>query len=308
MAEEAGQGHAFIPALPSPLVELPDPVFLAAGVHVLVKRDDLIHPLISGNKWRKLRLNLAAANHAGHRRLLTFGGAFSNHIFAVAAAGKVFGFDTVGVIRGEPCNELNPILAHAVACGMHLHYLDRQSYRRKNEADLIAQLQSQYGACYCIPEGGSNTVGVAGCRDIVVELDAQLDGHYDAVVCACGTGATLAGIAAALGPNKKAVGISVLRGHSGLDADIGGWIHEQRSSCSDAWRIHHDFHHGGYAKKSPQLLAFVQAFRQQHGIPIEPVYTGKMFYALYELVKAGTFARDSTVVAVHTGGVHGADA
>lgn len=302
------QGEEFVPALPSPVIALQDPAFHTAGVRVWVKRDDLIHPLISGNKWRKLRLNLTAAKQAGHRTLLTFGGAYSNHIHAVASAGKIFGFDTIGVIRGEPGNELNPILAHAVACGMHLHYLDRQTYRRKNEADVIARLQSQYGACYCIPEGGSNAAGVAGCRDIVTELDAQRHGHYDAVVCACGTGATLAGIAAALGPNKKAVGISVLRGHSGLDADVDGWIHEQHSSRSDTWRIHHHFHHGGYAKQSPQLLAFVQTFREQHGIPIEPVYTGKMFYALYELIKAGMFARGSTVVAVHTGGVHGAEA
>lgn len=300
------QGEHFVLALPSPLVALHDPVLLAAGVRVLVKRDDLIHPLITGNKWRKLRLNLAAAKQTGHRALLTFGGAFSNHIHALACAGQLFGFDTVGIIRGEPCTPLNPILAHAVASGMRLHYMDRQTYRRKSEPDIVARLQSEFGDFYLIPEGGSNTAGVAGCHNIVTELDAQLHGHYDAVVCACGTGATLAGIAAALGPGKKAIGISVLRGHTGLDADIAGWIKERRPSFSNVWCVHQDYHHGGYAKHTPQLRDFVRTFHERHGIPIEPVYTGKMFFALYELIKAGTFARGSTIVAVHTGGVHAA--
>lgn len=298
------RGQYFFPALPSPLVALRDPVLSAAGVRVLVKRDDLIHPLITGNKWRKLRRNLAAAKQDGHRTLLTFGGAFSNHIHAVASAGKLFGFDTIGIIRGEPCSPLNPILTHAVAAGMRLHYLDRETYRRKDEPELFAQLQARFGRFLLIPEGGSNSEGVAGCRDIVTEINLQLRGRYDAVICACGTGATLAGMVAALAPDKKAVGISVLRGHHGLDADVAHWIADDPRSMRAAWRIHHDFHHGGYAKHTPELLAFVQSFQARQGTPIEPVYTGKMFYALYELIKAGIFARGSTVVAVHTGGVH----
>lgn len=285
-------------------MELHDPLVARCGLRLIVKRDDLIHPLVSGNKWRKLRDNLTAARAQGQRRLLTFGGAYSNHLFATASAGRLWGFDTVGVVRGEPCLPLNPVLSHAVSCGMRLHYLDRSTYRRKDAADVLASLRARFGDFLMIPEGGSNAAGVAGCREIAKELDVQLDGDYDAVVCACGTGTTLAGIASALAPDMLALGVSVLRGHSGLEAEVRRLMRALAADAGAPWRIEHGYHHGGYAKSTPELLAFVRAFQDRHGMPIEPVYTGKMFFGLYQLIEAGTFPRGSTVVAVHTGGVH----
>lgn len=180
--------------LPSPLTELHDDRAGRFGIRLYLKRDDLLHPDVLGNKWRKLKYNLAAASVLGQTRLLTFGGAYSNHVRAVAAAGRLFGFETVGVIRGDKHDPLNDSLAYAVSQGMRLTYLDRSAYRQKAEPAVLASLVDEFGPCYVVPEGGSNGPGVRGCTELAAEIDVE----FDVICCASGTGATLAGIAAGL--------------------------------------------------------------------------------------------------------------
>lgn len=194
--------------VPSPLAELHDDRVARHGVRLLLKRDDLIHPELTGNKWRKLKYNLEAARDYGARTLLTFGGAYSNHIRAVAAAGHYFGFATVGVIRGEEHLPLNDTLAYAVSRGMRLAYLDRGTYREKMKPEVIRRLREEFGDFYLVPEGGSNALAIPGCAELVEEIAER----FDVICCPVGTGGTLAGIASALGEGQRAIGFSVLKG------------------------------------------------------------------------------------------------
>ena len=204
--------------LPSPLEELPDGRLTRAGLRLYLKRDDLISPQIPGNKWRKLKYNLAAARTQGHHALLTFGGAYSNHIRATAAAGHYFGFATVGVIRGEEHLPLNPSLDYAVRHGMRLAYLDRATYRDKMSPGVIAGLHGRFGDFYLLPEGGSNAAALPGCAEIPGEIGRP----FDLICCPCGTGGTLAGLAHGLGAAQRALGFSVLKGGQFLARDVAG--------------------------------------------------------------------------------------
>jgi 1-aminocyclopropane-1-carboxylate deaminase len=291
---------------PIPLQELQDPELHTYGVQIMVKRDDLIHPQISGNKWRKLKYNLAAARQQGHHTLLTFGGAYSNHILAVAAAGELAGFTTIGIIRGEQHEPLNSTLQWASNHGMVLHYIDRESYRQKSEKNFQQQLIEKFGPCYIIPEGGSNGYAVQGCAEIIAELPAT----YNYITTACGTGGTLAGLIAGLPGEKKALGFAALKGAQFLYDDVQRLLEAYdalaqtgRTSNFNNWEINLDYHFGGYAKSKPELLEFIKKFITRNSILIEPVYTGKMFFGLYDLVRKGYFKRGETIVALHTGGL-----
>jgi 1-aminocyclopropane-1-carboxylate deaminase len=283
--------------LPSPVVELHDDRLASTGVRLWLKRDDLIHPELPGNKWRKLSHNLTAATESGHDTLLTFGGAYSNHIRATAAAGHYFGFTTIGVIRGEQHLPLNPSLAYAVGRGMRLTYLDRGTYRTKDDAAVIDRLHQQWGPFCLLPEGGSNALAVAGCADLVAELSDP----FDVICCPVGTGGTLAGLAAGLEPGQRAIGVSVLKGGQFL-ADVVTQLQTAALGRPTAnWHIEYDFHSGGYAKTSPQLNAFVADFDRRHGIALDPIYTGKMLLGIFTLVATGAIAAGTRVIAVRTG-------
>ncbi|GIF20993.1 1-aminocyclopropane-1-carboxylate deaminase [Actinoplanes tereljensis] len=269
--------------LPSPLERLDDERL--GGIEVFLKRDDLIHPDFPGNKWRKLKYNLRAAREQNHTTLLTFGGAYSNHLRATAAAGHHFGFATIGIVRGEQHTPLNPILARATALGMTLAYVDRATYREKTEETL----RERYGDFYLIPEGGANAYALEGCA----EIPAEIDRGFDVLCCSSGTGATLAGVATALGPHQRAIGFSALKGDF-LAADV----RRLQSACgrtSENWSVDNRFHFGGFAKRDATLTAFVDDFEARHGIALDPVYEGKMMYAILtgRLFPAGT-----TVVAL----------
>jgi 1-aminocyclopropane-1-carboxylate deaminase len=283
--------------LPSPLAELHDDRLSRRGVRLYLKRDDLIHPELTGNKWRKLRYNLEAAREEGHSRLLTFGGAFSNHISATAAAGYYFWFETVGVIRGEPHTPLNETLAFAVSRGMELTYLDRETYRCKAEPDVIASLRNTYGDFYLLPEGGSNAHAVRGCAEVPAEIDID----FDVLCCPCGTGGTLAGIAHGLRVGQRAIGFSALKGGDFLNNDVAQLQQSAFGQASDNWTINTEFHFGGFAKRKPELDAFVADFQAQHGIQLDWVYVAKMLYGVFTLVERDTFAPGTTLVAVVTG-------
>ena len=283
--------------LPSPLEELPDGRLTRAGVRLYLKRDDLISPDIPGNKWRKLKYNLEAARAQGQRVLLTFGGAYSNHIRATAAAGHYFGFATVGVIRGEEHLPRNPSLDYAVRHGMRLVYLDRATYRRKMSPAIIAALRGRFGDFYLLPEGGSNAVALRGCAEIVAEIGRP----FDLICCPCGTGGTLAGLAHGLRPGGRALGFSVLKGGQFLDGDVRSLQREAFGAPSGNWSIEHDFHFGGFAKRKPVLDEFITDFEKRHGLALDWVYTAKMMYGLFALAQRGAFRPGTVAVALITG-------
>jgi 1-aminocyclopropane-1-carboxylate deaminase len=285
------------PHLPSPLQAVDDDRAKAHGVELLLKRDDLTHPALPGNKWRKLVPNLDAARRQGARRLLTFGGAWSNHIAATAAAGPLWGFDTVGVIRGEEHLPLNPVLASAVRNGMQLVYMDRGTYRRKTEPEVLDQLRREHGNVHLIPEGGSNALAVRSCRTISEEIGPSVD----VVCCAVGTGGTLAGIAAGLAPHQEAVGFSALKGGDFLTGEVEGLQHAAFGGPVGRWRIETDYHFGGFAKSTPELDAFIGDFDDRHSIRLEWVYVAKMMAGLFDLIEQGHFSPGTRIAAVITG-------
>ncbi|MGW3985958.1 1-aminocyclopropane-1-carboxylate deaminase/D-cysteine desulfhydrase [Streptomyces sp. NPDC004830] len=285
------------PRLPSPVQEVVDGRFGRRGVRLLLKRDDLIHPELIGNKWRKLAPNLAAA--AG-RTVVTFGGAWSNHLRATAAAGRLLGIPTVGVVRGDELatRPLNPSLARCAADGMRLHFVDRTTYRRKTEPSVLASVLRAAGAgeACVVPEGGSNAEAVRGCR----ELGAELRGEADVVAVACGTGGTLAGLAAGLAPGQRALGVPVLRG--GFLAAETEALQRRAFGCRrGTWDLDDRFHFGGYARVPAELEAFAVDFEQRHGLPVERLYVAKLLYGLVTLVDEGAFPLGTTLAAVITG-------
>jgi len=283
--------------LPSPLEELADGRLTRAGVRLYLKRDDLISPEIPGNKWRKLKYNLAAARAQGHQVLLTFGGAYSNHIRATAAAGHYFGFATIGVIRGEEQLPLNPSLDYAVCHGMRLVYLDRAAYRDKMSAGVIAGLHDRFGDFCLLPEGGSNAAALRGCAEIPGEIVRP----FDLICCPCGTGGTLAGLAHGLGARQRALGFSVLKGGQFLARDIAGLQREAFGTSGENWSVEHEFHFGGFARRKPALEEFIADFRARHTLALNWVYTAKMMYGIFALAERGAFPARTSVVAVITG-------
>jgi 1-aminocyclopropane-1-carboxylate deaminase len=299
-------------ALPSgPPLLLPSPVVAVADdrlreVRLLLKRDDLIHPDLPGNKWRKLSGNLVTAAERGAGTLLTFGGAFSSHIAATAAAGHHFGFRTVGVVRGEEHLPLNPALAGAVRHGMRLTYLDRTRYRAaRNDPALVAALAAEHGgpSCYVLPEGGSNALAAEGCAELAAELVAQVP-DVDVVCCPVGTGGTLAGLAAGLAP-RRAIGVAVLKGAGFLTGDVSALQRAAFGQVTTNWRIVEEFHFGGYARRDARLDAFVDDFADRHGVVLDHVYVAKMMYAVFTMAADGRIPPGSTAVAVVTGRCEG---
>ena len=285
------------------LQELAEPAAQRRGVRLLLLRDDLTHPELPGNKWRKLKYNLLAARAKGHDTILTFGGAYSNHLAAVAAAGRLHGFRTVGVVRGEAHHPLNPTLTQATADGMELRYLDRTAYRQKQDFTFLASLLREVGPAYIVPEGGSNTLALPGCAELVVELEAQT--AFDTLCVACGTGGTLAGLLTGLGGRKQAVGFAALKGGSFLQEEVAALTRAATGATYTNWSLQTDYHFGGYASFSAELMAFIRAFQQRHGVLLDPLYTGKLLFGVLDLVEQDYFASGSTVVAVHTGGLQG---
>jgi 1-aminocyclopropane-1-carboxylate deaminase/D-cysteine desulfhydrase-like pyridoxal-dependent ACC family enzyme len=281
-----------------PLIdEMNEAFFSDLGLELKLLRLDLIHPSLGGNKWFKLRYNLEELNRLGKRSLLTFGGAYSNHIAAVAAAGKEFGFNTIGIIRGEACSPLNGTLSLATEQGMELHYTDRQLYRDKDA--LLQWVSNRFGSdIYVLPEGGSNNLGVKGCTEILDTVQIR----PDFFCCACGTGATLAGIASSEKGKGRSIGFSALKGGSFLQDAISQFVGEE---VSGETRIITDYHFGGYGKIKPELINFVGQIMETHGIQLDYAYTGKMMFGIYDLAGKGFFPKGSQIMAIHSGGVQG---
>ncbi|MGW6868468.1 1-aminocyclopropane-1-carboxylate deaminase/D-cysteine desulfhydrase [Streptomyces sp. NPDC054901] len=288
------------PRPPSPLAEAVDERFAAHGVRLLLKRDDLVHPELPGNKWRKLAPNLRAALEAGHEELVTFGGAYSNHLRATAAAGRLLGLRTTGIVRGDELagRPLNDSLARCAADGMRLCFVTRSDYRRKAEPGTRDRLLAEAGApgAYVVPEGGSNALALRGCAG----LGRELRGAADVVAVACGTGGTLAGLASGLGPDARALGVPVLAGGF-LGAEIRSLQEAAFGGPAGDWSLAEGFDHGGYARVPAALEAFAADFGDRHGFPVERIYVAKLLWALVALAESGAFPRGTTLAAVITG-------
>ncbi len=282
---------------PTPVQEIQHPMLEAAKVRLLIKREDLNNPFVTGNKWWKLKYNLAEAERLQQKTLLTFGGAFSNHIYATAAAAHELNLKSIGIIRGEETLPLNPTLAFAIKKGMQLHYVDRETYRNKTNPNFIDHLRNTFGDFYMIPEGGSNNLAVKG----VYEFSKLLDIDFDYLCCPVGTGGTLAGLIAGLSNQKHIIGFSSLKGGAFLKDEVEQFVGTTNSN----WRIETNYHFGGYGKQSKELLDFIDSFELEHNIPLEQVYTGKMMFGIFDLIKKKYFKQGSTILAIHTGGLQG---
>ena len=288
---------------PVQAVDLPE--LARAGVELSVWRLDLIDTAAPGNKRFKLEHNLRAARRQGHRRILSFGGAFSNHIHALALAGAAAGFETVGVIRGEAGAACNPTLSDARRAGMMLHFVDRSWYRNRDSLEAHAELRARFGPCYIIPEGGANALGALGCR-VLGEVIRAWPQPPHVVALACGTGCTLAGLVAGLDGRCAALGLAVLKGGRFLEDAVRAQLRDLQAPAAENWRIDLRHHGGGYARLSLELARFIEDFQRRTRIPLEPVYTGKLLHGLWRGITAGEFARGTRLLAVHSGGLQGA--
>ncbi len=267
------------------------------GITLEIKREDLLHPFVSGNKFRKLKYNVVQAKAENHSVLLTFGGAFSNHIAAVAYAGKEQGFETIGVIRGEELRDKiaeNPTLSFAQECGMRFEFVTREAYRHKTDAAFIAQLQAQFGSFYLVPEGGTNDLAVKGCEEILTELDAD----FDFVCCAVGTGGTISGLINSALSHQKVLGFPALKGDF-LQDEIRNFVQNKN------WELQTDYHFGGYGKVTTEFIEWINWFYAQTGIPLDPIYTGKMVFGVMDLIQRNYFPPKSKILMIHTGGLQG---
>ncbi len=270
-----------------------------SSVELFIKREDLIHPFVSGNKFRKLKYNLLQAKSENHTTLVTFGGAFSNHIAATAFAGKENNFKTIGIIRGEELltkiNE-NPTLQFAKQCGMQLEFVTREEYRNKESLEFIENLKQKFGNFYLIPEGGTNQLAVKGCEETLNEDDFIFD-----YICVCvGTGGTISGIINNSFSYQKILGFPALKGDF-LQKDIC------KFATNNNWELITDYHFGGYGKVSNELIQFMNQFYAETKISLDPIYTGKLVFGVIDLINKNYFPDDSKILLIHTGGLQGID-
>lgn len=283
------------------------PILIEKKIDLYIKRIDLIHPEISGNKWFKLKYNLEQAKIKKFDTILTFGGAYSNHIAATAFAGKINNIKTIGYIRGEETLPLNPTLQLAKDNGMKLIYISRAEYRLIDDYSFKQHLHEIHGAFYLIPEGGNNFYGTNGCMEILDKNDPDVD----VITAACGTGSTLAGMILKLKPHQKAIGFPALKGGTFLYDDIQknhqlfSFSDEELAELRSLYSLNSDYHFGGYAKVKPELITFVKDFKKNHHIELDLIYTGKMFFGIFDLIKNNYFKPNTSIMAIHTGGTQG---
>jgi 1-aminocyclopropane-1-carboxylate deaminase len=280
--------------------ELDYPLWKQKGIQVFIRRLDQVHALASGNKFFKLKYNLEQAQKEGKNTLLTFGGAYSNHIYATAAAAKASGFKSIGIIRGEETLPLNPTLNAALEQGMVLHYISREEYRRKKNLDFLDQLKSSFGDFYLVPEGGTNELAVRGTSEILDKTDSG----YTHFATSIGTGGTFAGLAKSIGAQQQLLGFSSLKGEF-IHGEIANLLDQFNILPKGRIEIFDTYHFGGYGKANDDLIGFIRWFYSEFGIPLDPVYTSKMMYGLIDLINKDYFLEGSKIMALHTGGLQG---
>jgi len=273
-----------------------------SGISLSIKREDTIHPLISGNKYRKLKYNLEAAKKQNKHTLLTFGGAHSNHLAATAAAGLEYGFKTIGIVRGEELEEkheqgnpINSTLDLAIQQQMKLNFVSRNDYRNKTSPTFINSLKEKFGEFYLIPEGGTNSLAIKGCEEILNKNDRE----FEVICVSVGTGGTISGVINSAENHQELLGFPALKG-SFLKSEIDKYVLNDKN-----WSLINKYHFGGFAKTSEDLIAFINKFKGETGIPLDPIYTGKMMFGIVDLIKRDYFERGTKILAIHTGGLQG---
>ncbi len=277
------------------------PILEEKKVEIYIKREDIIHPFVSGNKFRKLKFNIEEAKNQQKRVLLTFGGAFSNHIVATAVAGNLNRFKTIGVIRGEElAKDLEKTLANnstlreAKKKGMTFEFVSREDYRNKSDDNFINQLKEKFDDFYVIPEGGTNQLAIKGCEEILTEEDSK----FDYICCAVGTGGTISGLINTSKKHQKNLGFPALKGDF-LKDEIHQFVKKEN------WILQTDYHFGGYAKYNQELIRFINNFKEETGVLLDPIYTGKMIFGILDMVQKNQFPKNSKILAIHTGGIQG---
>ena len=280
------------------------PILKDNNIELWIKREDVIHEFVSGNKFRKLKYNVLQAQKEGKKTLLTFGGAYSNHIVATAVAGKLSGFHTIGVVRGEELGKdlektlaNNKTLDHSYKNGMHFEFISRKNYSKKHEVSFIKELKEKYGDFYLIPEGGTNKLAIKGCEEILLREDEK----FDYICVAVGTGGTISGILNVTKQYQKVFGFSALKGDF-LVNEI-----EKLATNLKNWELVTDYHFGGYAKYTSELITFLNEFKKETNILLDPIYTGKMMFGVLDLIKTNQIKKGSKVLVIHTGGIQGID-
>ena len=273
------------------------PILHQKSVQLFIKREDTNHPFISGNKLRKLKYNILKAKTQNNNTLVTFGGAFSNHIAATAYAGFESKMKTIGIIRGEELRtqtDLNPTLSFAKKHGMELEYISRSSYRKKHTPEFIASLKQRLGDFYLVPEGGTNALAIRGCEEILQETDTL----FDYITVAVGTGGTISGLINTVQSDQYVLGFPALKGDFLQDEIV------QYTKATN-WRLITNYNFGGYAKINTALIAFINDFKKDTGVLLDPIYTGKMLYGIVDMIKKNKFEKGSKILAIHTGGLQG---
>jgi 1-aminocyclopropane-1-carboxylate deaminase/D-cysteine desulfhydrase-like pyridoxal-dependent ACC family enzyme len=278
-----------------PIQKINSEVLTKNGISLFIKREDLIHPVISGNKWRKLKYNLLEAKRTRCQVVVTFGGAFSNHIAATAAAGHEEGFSTHGIIRGEKMFPLNPTLLLAQKNGMEFTFVSRDEYKSKIESKVVQTVIKSFDKPFVIPEGGSNSLGVLGCEEII---NSEME--YDVFVTACGTGSTLSGIINGMNKDQYAIGFPALKNAGFLNEEVNSFLKVKNEN----WHLELDYHFGGYAKNKPELVEFIREFWIEYNIKLDPIYTSKAMFGLLDLIEKGVL-KNKRVLFIHTGGLQG---
>ena len=291
--------------IPTPInQQIQLPVLANKGIELFVKREDTIHPFVSGNKFRKLKYNIEEAKRQGKETLLTFGGAFSNHIAATAAAGEIAGFKTIGIIRGDELGKdvtktlaQNKTLKNAFDNGMQFQFVSREVYRNKTSEVFIKHLKKEFGDFYLVPEGGTNALAVQGCEEILTNEDEK----FNYICCAVGTGGTISGLINSAKEHQEVIGFPALKGDFLVD-EIQPYVKGNTN-----WSLQTDYHFGGYGKYTPELIRFINEFKEQTNIPLDPIYTGKLLYGIIDLVSKDMFPVNSKILTIHTGGLQGID-
>jgi len=278
--------------------QLQHPVLDEHKIELHIKRDDLLHPIISGNKWRKLKYTLLYTLTHGQQHLISMGGAYSNHLHALAYIGYKLNLKTTGLIRGEQPEQENQTLSDLRKWGMDLKFVTRGEFRELRKCRAHDSKPAKQYDGFWIPEGGANQYALNGISEILKEIDMD----FNTLALACGTGATLAGLAKTLPENKQILGFSALKGGGFLEKDIKKLL---RKKSRHNWSVNFDYHFGGFAKSTEELTSFMESFTSQSNIPLEPVYTGKMLYGLFDLIQQGYFKKGSRIIAIHTGGLQG---
>lgn len=292
----------FLEKIFTPNIRIEIPLLSEKKVELWLKREDQIHPYVSGNKFRKLKYNILEAQKQQKKTLMTFGGAFSNHILAVAAAGNAEQLKTVGVIRGDELGRhlektlaTNPTLKKATEYKMQFEFISRENYRDKMDSNFLAELQEKYGDYYLIPEGGTNELAVKGCEEILTKDDEQFD-----YICSCvGTGGTISGLILSAKNHQKVLGFPALKGNF-LKSEIESFVGKKHN-----WELITKYHFGGYGKYSEELIRFINKFKQETEITLDPIYTGKMLFGILDLIREDQIPEGSSILVIHTGGLQG---